>query len=161
MIIRPLRDSLGKLFRRPHEQCQIVKQMKDGNEGLGGGSCSKRTPIHLQHQCLCTAARQGRGSSVARQGWREDSDSGKPQPWLLCLHISCSRHRSSRLLAVQVLLASLAFPTPSFLLFHQPSLVLLSKGRGLASVPWLWRQLLANLQVPAVSHLQPSFHTQG
>lgn len=72
-IIRPLRDSLGKVFRRPHEQCQIVRLMKDGNEGLGG-TCSKRTPTPLQHQCPCTAARQGRGSSVARQGWREDSD---------------------------------------------------------------------------------------
>lgn len=72
-IIRPLRDSLGKVFWRPREQCQIVRLMKDGNEGLGG-ACSKRTPTHLQHQCPCTAARQGRGSSVARQGWREDSD---------------------------------------------------------------------------------------
>lgn len=100
-----------------------------------------------------TAARQGRGSSVAGQGWRDDRT---PQPWLLCLHISCSRHRSCRLLAVQVLQASLAFPALNFSLFHQNSLVLLSKGRGLVSAPWLWRQLLANLRVPAVSHLQTS-----
>lgn len=35
-IIRPLRDSLGKVFQRPREQHQIVSLMKDGNEGLGG-----------------------------------------------------------------------------------------------------------------------------
>lgn len=114
-----------------------------------GGVYSERTPAHLQHQCACTAARQGRGSSVAGQGWKEDSAAE--------CHISCSRHRSCRLLAVQVLLASLAFPTPSFLLFHQISLVFLSKGRSLPSASWLWRQLLANLQVPAASHLQTSF----
>lgn len=30
----------------------------------------KRTPTHLQHHYPCTAARQGRGSSLARQGWK-------------------------------------------------------------------------------------------
>lgn len=45
--------------------------------------------------------------------------------------------QTQKLQAVQVLLASLAFPTPSFSFFHQTSLVFPSKGRGLASAPRL------------------------
>lgn len=97
----------------------------------------------------CCQAGQGKLCGQARMEGRQCCR--MPQPWLLCLHISYSRHRSCRPLAVQVLLASLAFPTPSFSLFHQTSLVFPSKGRGLASAPCLWRHLLANLQVPAVT----------
>lgn len=50
-----------------------------------------------------------------------------------------------------------SFPYSQLLAFSPTSLVFLSKGRGLASAPWLWRELLANLRVPAVSHLQTSF----
>lgn len=107
-IIRPLRDSLGKVFQRPREQCQTESPMKDGNEGLGGcllqkDSCSPAAPVSMY---CCQAGMEGHCCRM-------------PQPWLLCLHISCSRHRICRLLAVQVLLASLAFPTlassPDFL----------------------------------------------
>lgn len=43
-IIRPLRDTLGKEFRRPREQGQIVRQMKDRNQGLGGYLLQKDSP---------------------------------------------------------------------------------------------------------------------
>lgn len=133
-----------------------MTRTKDRNEGFGGSllqqdSCSPAATVSV----YCCQAGQGKLCGWARMEGRQRCR--MPQPWLLCLHISCSRHRSCRLLAIQVLLASLAFPTPSFLLFYQTSLVFPSKRRDLASAPCLWRHLLANLQVPAVLHLQTSF----
>lgn len=60
-IIRPLRDSPGKVFQRPREQCQIVSPVKDGNEGLGGcllrkDSCSPAAPVCM----YCCQAGQGK-----------------------------------------------------------------------------------------------------
>lgn len=43
-IIRPLQDSLGKVFRRQYEQGQIVRPMKDGNQGLGACPLQKDSP---------------------------------------------------------------------------------------------------------------------
>lgn len=120
-----------------------------------GGACSKRTPAHLQHQCP-HAARQGRGSSVARQGWKEDSAAE-------CHSLGSSAH----LLQQTQKLQAAGCPSAAWCIFSFPCSQLLTFSPDFLGVPkqreqsglstMAWKQLLANLQVPAVSHLQTSY----
>ena len=103
----------------------------------------------------------GRAGQVpsAGQGQRGRSAAGTPQIWLLFADLLLQQEQK---LAGQALLASLASPNPSFSLFAQTSSAFLSKLRGLAPAPRLWRQQLAKLRVLAQSLLQlGSLRTQG
>lgn len=108
-------------------------------------------PRILQHQCLCSTARQGRASSVSWAGseWRKCYWYTELAPLFADLL------QQKQKLVSRVLLVSLVSPNPSFSLFHQTSSVylLLSKLGGLASAPQLQRQQLAKLRVLAQSHL--------
>lgn len=107
--------------------------MKDRNQGLGGGSCPKRAPPEPVQCCQA-----GQDRLLQQVEWRQCC--GTPQSWPLFAHLQRE----------QKLLVPLVSPNPSF------SLVFLSKARGLASAPRLWRQQLAKLRV---SHVQTPLHS--
>lgn len=81
-----------------------------------GVPAPKGPPLTCSTSAL--AVLPGRAGEALWPGRDEDS-AAEHHSLDSCLHISCSRHRSCRLLAVQALLASLAFPTPSFSLLYQ------------------------------------------
>lgn len=112
--------------------------MKDRKQGLGGGSCPKRAPPEPVQCCQA-----GQDRLLQQVEWRQCCDT--PQTWPLFAHLQQD----------QKLLVSLVSPNPSFLPCHI-SLVFLSKARGLASAPRLWRQQLAKLRV---SHVQTPLHS--
>lgn len=145
-------------FRRPPEQGQFVQPMKDGNQGLGEAPAPKGHPLARAPEpaapvpvwCCRT------GQDRLRQPGRDRVEG----VLLVCHRLGSSADfllQQKQKLASQALLASLVSPNPSFLLFDQTSSVFLSKLRGLASAPRLWRQQLAKLRVLAQSHPQTGF----
>lgn len=94
-----------------------MRPMTDENQGLGGVPAPKGLPLTCSTSAhVVLPGRTGEALWPGRDGGKAVLQNATA---LAPLHISYGRHRSCRLLAVQVLLASLAFPTPSFLLFHQ------------------------------------------